>query len=217
MTQNDHVLLELVPDDGVDTAIVRDVFPTAEEQKEWMGERLIEDGTRMHVSSSVFRCRFESISVARQAARLVPGVSRRIVVTTTLDEIELELLARYHIHRFFREDRALDFLGNEGAYFGEEAANYTPPPYDSLRWPAEGLGSSSDLLETGHRLRKLAILESILGREYLRHIYESMAAHPPGDATSDFDVRYHPDLPVGGTPGRRGSDDIPGSAGGHHE
>ena len=215
MTQNDHVLLELIPDDDVDTAMVRDLFPAAAEQKVRMGERLSEEGTKMDVGSSVFRCRFESISLARQAARSVPTVLRRIVVTTTLDETEVALLARHHIHRFLREHRSLDVFANEGAYYAEEAVDYTPPPYDALRWPAEDSGTSSDLWETGH-LRNLAILESILGREYLRHIYESMVAHPPGEATSDFDVVYHPDLPVAGTPGRRGSGG-PDSAGGHHE
>jgi hypothetical protein len=147
---------------------------------EIVARKLREDHTWVDVQRPVFHDSFASLPSAVDACHLLPRtVTSQVTATTTLDDRQLVVLARYHIHQFLLDDEWTHALLHELACDGSET-EYAPPDYDELAW-VEALSEFPDPRRQDlYHLRRLAELESVLGRERVRETYDEMAAHPPG-------------------------------------
>ena len=152
---------------------IRRSFPNAEERMERVGETFTEDCEWEEVRLQVF-----GVPLSQYLRPLLPPLARsRIAIgrvsqtnvsaTPKLDERQVAALACSHVRHFLSADRAL---------YGGKRTNHKPPRYDRLPWPPEQFGGSPNEHFCHHRC--LVALESVLGLDHMRDIYESMAAQP---------------------------------------
>jgi hypothetical protein len=114
-------------------------------------------------------------AIFRLTARRLPPVVRtqgRVEAIAALNQRELVLLACYYIDLLLCAERS--------CHSGEPA--YEPLSYDELPWPDTTTSSTMDM----HNLQRLSELESILGSERVRSIYDLLAEHPDRPGISDF-------------------------------
>jgi hypothetical protein len=105
MSVNDAVTLQIVAHDGDDPHTVRQLLPNADERVEVVARTPLQDRTWLDVQLPVFRASFAAVPLANNAGRRLPStVTFLVTAQATLDDRQLVILARYHIHQFLLED-----------------------------------------------------------------------------------------------------------------
>ena len=182
------VVLEVIPDSAEDMRVIRKLFPNADEAVR-IAIRLTEGFALEEVLLPVLRCQFDSVSSALAAAPSLPGAVRWTVnARIILDGGQVAWLARHHAHGFLRAHRLSESAHNQGGPHDDKPFHYDDLPRPTEFFTGPLVESPDPRCAFWYHVLRFTALESILGHDRLRDIYESMAAQPAREAAGDFDM-----------------------------